>query len=212
MNKPRRNARSSFFYAAQAFLSLAATVFLPSAAQAGIDATYTGHDYVSVTSAVSVTELQAVRFGNFAVGSPGTSVSSLTMTDTGTRSVSNTGTTISLLNGGSGSDVGSQGPGIYEVTGAGATANVYVSFTDHTGAAISSSNPVVLTGPPGSGTFNVYGMNFNQSGTDANGAYIVTDSSGTAYIEVGATLYTVSGVSTYAPGTYRGTFDLVLSY
>lgn len=190
---------------------LAAAVLAAGQARAGMT-TYTGHDYVSVTSAITVSEADAIRFGNFAVATPGGADASIVMSDTGARTSTNgVSTTIALLNGGF-SDAGSQGPGLYNVSGAGAGATLYVSFTDHTGAAITSANPVVLTGPAGSGTFDVDTLTFNQSGSDVNGPYILADAGGNAAITVGATLHTVSGVSTYAPGTYRGTFDLVLSY
>ena len=203
MSKPAQNIRILFMCAA--FFGLRA-------AQAGIDATYTGHDSVSVTSALTVSEQHSVNFGNFTVGSPGDNGASIAMSDTGTRTVSNTlATTITLLNGGV-SDLGSQGPGFYQVAGATANTNLYGNFTDIGGTAISAANPVVLTGPVGSGTFDVDTMTFNQSGSDVNGPYITSDGSGSATIQVGATLHTVTGVSTYAPGQYRGTFELIVGY
>ncbi len=206
MNRPAQKIRILFASAALFAAALSAR-----AARATIS-TYTGHDYVSVVSTVSVSEQHPVQFGNFTVTSPGDNGASLTLTYAGARSTAQTGTTtITLVNGGV-SDLGAQSQGIYQVSGAVANATIYVTFTDHTGTAISSTNPVVLTGPVGSGTFNVDTMSFNSSGSDVNGPYILADASGNASIQVGATLHTVSGVSTYAPGTYRGTFDLIISY
>jgi hypothetical protein len=173
---------------------------------------YTGHDSVSISSAVSIGESQAVRFGNFAVTSPGGNDAYITLDIDGTRTAHNgASTSITLLNGGV-SDVGSQGPGYYHVAGAGSGTQLNVSFVDHTGAAITSGNPVVLTGPVGSDQFFVDSMTFNSDGTNGGGLYIAADGSGNATVRIGATLHTKSGATTYAPGTYRGTFEILVSY
>lgn len=193
------------------FLFLAVFLLCIPTAEAG-QSNYTGHDGVSVSSAVSISEISAIRFGNFSVASPGDANASITLDDNGKRTVHNGGTTkIILLNGGV-SDFGSQGPGFYHVMGAGADANLYVTFGDHTGVAISSGNPVVLTGPLGSNEFLVDTLTFNQSGSDGTGPYRTTDGSGNADIIVGATLHTQSGATTYAPGKYTGTFEVMISY
>jgi len=205
MNKERRIRELAFFLAFFSFIS---------AVQAGQD-NWTGHDGVSVSTAVTVTEEQAVRFGNFSVQSPGGDDAYIVLDDNGGRTSHNGASTqIMLLNGGV-SDMGSQGPGYYLVSHAGASTNLYVTFTDHTGATITScpaGNPIILYGPVGSGQFCVDSVTFNLTGTDGNGSYITTDGSGNATIRVGATLHTMSGVSTYAPGTYRGTFEVQISY
>jgi hypothetical protein len=198
--------RISFFLFPVFFFCLIAT------AQAGQDS-WLGHDGVSISSAVSITETSAIKFGNFTVTSPGDANASIVLDDHGNRTVYNGGTTtITLLNGGNSVDTGSQGPGCYHVAGASASANLYVTFTDHTGTAISSSNPVALTGPAGSNQFNVDTLTFNQSGSDGTGPYRTTDGSGDALILVGATLHTESGATTYAPGKYVGTFEVMISY
>jgi hypothetical protein len=173
---------------------------------------YTGHDSVSVSSAVSIAESQAVRFGNFAVTSPGGNDAYITLDIDGTRTAHNgASTTITLLNGGV-SDLGSQGPGYYRVQGAGSGTQLNIGFVDHTGAAITSGNPVILTGPVGSDEFHVDTMTFNSDGTNAGGLYIAADGSGNATVRIGATLHTKAGATTYAPGTYRGTFEILVSY
>lgn len=205
MNKGRALKRAASFFIFFFFIS---------AAHAGQD-NYTGHDGVSVSTAVTITEEQAVRFGNFSVQSPGGGDAYIVLDDNGGRtSFNGASTQITLLNGGA-SDAGAQGPGYYLVSHAGASTNLYVTFTDHAGATITScpsGNPILLYGPAGSGQFCVDALTFNLSGTDGTGSYVTTDAGGNATIRVGATLHTMSGVSTYAPGTYRGTFELQISY
>ncbi len=193
------------------FLSCAIFPFCITTAYAG-QSNYTGHDGVSVSSAISIRESQAVRFGNFSITSPGGGDAYIVLDINGTRTAYNgASTTITLLNGGT-SDLGSQGPGYYYVSSAGSGATLYVTFVDHTGAAINSGNPVVLTGPVGSDNFYVDTMAFNSSGSDGTGPYITADGAGNAAIRIGATLHTKAGATTYAPGTYRGTFEIMVSY
>jgi hypothetical protein len=192
-------------------LFFAAFLFCIPAAEAGQDS-WLGHDGVSIASAVSITETSPIKFGNFTVTSPGDVNASIVLDDNGNRTVHNGGTTtITLLNGGV-SDLGSQSPGSYHVMGASAGTNIYVTFTDHTGTAISSGNQIVLIGPVGSSNFLVDTLTFNQSGSDGTGPYRTTDGSGNANILVGATLHTQSGATTYAPGRYTGTFEVMISY
>ena len=204
--------RAAFFFASivSFFFSL-----LP-AARAGLDS-WTGHSGVSVSSAVTITEEAAVRFGNFSVSSPGGGDAYIVLAPDGTRtSFNGASTQIVLLYGSAGNPAtGAQGPGRYLVSQAGAATNLYVTFTDHTGAEITAcpaGNPVLLYGPSGSGQFCIDSLTFNQSGTDGTGDYITTDGSGNAAIRVGATLHTMSGVTTYAPGSYKGTFEIEISY
>jgi len=191
--------------------------FYASAAYATSQDNYTGHDGVSVSTAVTITELETVRFGNFSVLSAGGGDASIVLNHNGTRtSFNGASTQIVLLYGASQGGItntGSQGPGHYQVAHAGATTNLYVTFTDHTGTLITScpSGSIFLNGPVGSGQFCVDSFNFNLTGTDGTGPYITTDGSGNATIRVGATLHTMSGAS-YAPGTYRGTFEVQISY
>ena len=192
-------------------LFIALLSFYPAIAKAGQN-TYTGHDGVSVASAVSIAEVEAVRFGNFAVASPGGNDAYIVLDIDGTRTAHNgASTTISLLNGGA-SDQGAQSPGYYRITGSSAGASLYITFTDHAGTAISSGNPIVLTGPVGSGDFHVDSLNFNLSGTDGTGNYITADGGGNATVRVGATLHTKAGATSYAPGTYRGTYEIMVAY
>jgi hypothetical protein len=189
---------------------LLALDFTPLPAIAGLS-TYTGHSSFSVSSAVSIAESSAVRFGNFSVSNAGDNGASIVLDHDGSRTVHHTGATeILLLNGGA-SDMGSQGEGIYHISGAGSGATLYISFTDHAGATINSGNQATLIGPVGSGTFSVDNFTFNLDGTDGTGDYILANGSGDATLHVGATLHTNTG-ATYAPGTYRGTFEIMVSY
>ena len=206
IRRDRRNVKRILF-----FLFMLVISFGVPAVWAGQN-NYTGHDSISVSSAVSIIETSAVKFGNFAITSPGGNDAYIVLDDNGTRTVHNgASTTITLLNGGN-SDLGSQGPGFYQIRGAGAGATLYITFSDHTGAAISSTNPVVLTGPVGSNEFNVDTLTFNNSGSDGTGPYILANGSGNATVRVGATLHAAAGATTYAPGTYRGTFEIMVSY
>lgn len=198
------------------FLFLSFSCLCIPVAKAGQD-NWTGHDGVSVSSAVTITEEQAVRFGNFSVTSPGGGDASIVLDENGARtSFNGASTQITLLNGAAGNaGTGAQGPGYYLVSNAGASTNIYVSFTDHTGTVITTcpaGNPIYLYGPVGSGQFCVDSLVFNLDGTDGTGSYVTTDGSGNATIRVGATLHTMAGVTTYAPGTYRGTFEVQISY
>jgi hypothetical protein len=200
------------------FLCAAFSLLCMTAALAG-QSNWTGHDSVSVSSAVTITEVEAVRFGNFSVFSPGGGDAYIVLNHTGARTSTNGASTqIVLLYGASNGGItnaGSQGPGHYLVSHAGASTNMYVSFTDNTGttvAACPSGNSIYLNGPVGSGQFCVDAFTFNASGSDGGGSYITTDGSGNATVRVGATLHTVAGVTSYAPGTYRGTFEVQISY
>lgn len=193
------------------FFSFTIFVFCSLSARADF-VSYTGHDGVSVASAASIVEKAAIRFGNFSVSNPGGNDANIVLAVNGTRTRNNgASTTITLLNGGA-SDYGSQGQGFYDIIGAGNDANVYITFKDHTGAAITAGNPVVLTGPVGSDEFYVDSLTFNNDGTDGDGDYITMDGGGNATAHVGATLHTKAGATAYAPGTYRGTFEIMISY
>lgn len=200
------------------FLCALFSLLLITSALAG-QSNWTGHDSVSVSSAVTITEIEAVRFGNFSVMSPGGGDAYIVLNYNGSRTAFNGASTqIALLYGSANGGVastGSQGPGHYLVAHGGASTNMYVSFSDATGTAVAScpsGNSIYLNGPVGSGQFCVDSFTFNASGSDGGGSYVTTDGSGNAHIRVGATLHTVSGVSAYAAGTYRGTFEVQISY
>jgi len=194
--------------AKRALLLSLALLLSPAAAFAAISS-YTLHSGVSISSALSIAEVEAVRFGNFTVTSPGSNDAEIVLGIDGSRSASSGSTVISLLGGAS---PGSAGAGYYQITNAGAGAALYISFTDSTGAAITAGNPVFLTGPVGSGKFAVDSFIFNLDGSDVTGDYINAGGSGNATIRIGATLHTVTGVSTYAPGVYTGTFEILVAY
>lgn len=174
------------------------------------------HSSVSIASAVSMVEADAVSFGNFAVtGSLGGGDADLVLDVGGNRTVHSSGTdVITLLNGGYGGGLYSAArPGLYRITGAGTGSEIYISFVETIGSPIDSSNPVVLAGPTGSDTFNVDNFTFNVDGTDTSfGDFILADGAGKATLRVGATLHTKIGATRYAPGTYRGTFGIVANY
>lgn len=173
----------------------------------------TGHSLFSPAAAVKIIEAAPVRFGNFAVTTLGSGDAHITLSPAGVRSVTNGTDQIVLLSGSShgtpgGDDAGGEGPGLYNVSGAGASSHVYITFSDSAGG----SNPIVLRGPIGSDEFTVDDFTFNLDGTDGGGDYITTDGSGNATVAVGATLYTKAGATTYAEGTYRGMFNIIASY
>jgi len=114
-----------------------------------------GHISASVVGTLSVNEMRAISFGNFAVTTAGTGDATIVMNKFGVRTVADAGTDkVTLLygannggfNGGPGTsmDSGGQQPGHYTVSGAteGTTPNtqVYVSFQDGAG------NPVDIAG------------------------------------------------------------------
>jgi len=199
------------------YLFLVLFSFYTSAAQAGQN-NYTGHDSVSVSSAVTITEVEGIRFGNFSVtGSPVGSDASIVLSHHGSRtSYNGASTQITLLYGstqGGATNTGAQGPGHYQVAQAGASTNLYVTFNDLTGTPVAAcpSGTIFLNGPVGSGQFCVDSFTFNETGTDGTGPYVVTDGSGNATILVGATLHTMAGAS-YPPGKYTGTLEVEISY
>lgn len=206
-----RVVEKNFLPSLLACLPFLAFLFVPHAALAGLN-TYTGHGSFSVTSAVSVTESAPVRFGNFSVSDPGDNGARLVLGSDGARTVHKTGVTaITLLNGGY-ADAGAQGEGRYSITGAGNGATLYITFTDHAGADITPGNPIILRGPVGSDEFYVDNFTFNLDGTDGTGDFIIASGTGTAVVRVGATLHTKTGATTYAPGKYQGTFEIMVSY
>ncbi|MFH1157702.1 MAG: DUF4402 domain-containing protein [Pseudomonadota bacterium] len=201
------------------FLSFAVLVFCSPPALADVLATYPNlHAGVSIASAVSVTEEAAIRFGNFAVGNEGGGDADIVLDHDGIRTSHNgASTTITLLNGGMGGDPGSQGPGIYHISGAASGTWLYIYFVNHNMTTVDTPNPVVLTGPVGSDEFYVDGMTFDYDGFDddtviPDGHYIVADGTGKATVHVGATLHTKAGATSYAPGKYTGTFEILVGY
>jgi hypothetical protein len=137
--------------------------------------TTNGHISASVVTTLSINEMRAVSFGNFAVTCAGVGAcvggQSLVLDPSGVRAA-NVGAgadSFVLLNGGGpvlggrAHDSGSQSPGHYTVsTGAeGATTQVYISFADNAG------NIIDACSPGGGGGFNkggVYGGIYFTSG------------------------------------------------
>lgn len=170
---------------------------------------YAVHGLVSIASAISVTEAAPVRFGNITVTDPGDDGASVVLDLNGTRTAQRTAATqITPL----GLGGGAAGPGLYRIIGAADGQMLHVSFTDHAGMAISTGNPVILTGPPGANVFHADTFTFNSDGADGDGAYILADGDGAARVRVGATLRSVAGAAPYKPGAYRGTFQIMVSY
>lgn len=173
------------------------------------------HSNVTIASAVSIVEADAVQFGNFIVGGTiGGGDADIVLAPDSTR-VSHNGaaTTITLASGGLGNGpYSAAGAGIYHISGAGSGSYIYVQFVQSLGVPIDSSNPVTLTGPAGSDDFLVDSFTFNETGSDGSGDYIAADGTGDATLHVGATLHTKAGATSYAEGVYRGTFGIVASY
>ena len=185
-----------------------------------------GHVSASVASTLSINEVMPIRFGDFIV-TAGAGDGIAVLDTTGARTITaGAGAALTGYNGANGTtagiagpsalETGSQGPGVYALSGANNNSNVYISFADSTGNPIDisgdtnyPSNKVTLTN--GSDNFFVNAFTFNQSGADIYGHYITTTGS-TATIKVGATLKTDAASVTYADGKYIGTFYVMASY
>jgi hypothetical protein len=131
--------------------------------------TAVGHISASVVGTLSINEMRAVSFGNFAVKCAGASCagdSTIILDPEGVRSAVNGTDTITLLHGadatpGSGGGVGpssgavlsgSQSPGHYTVSGSqegnAASTQVYISFADSSGNVIDACSPNGNVGGP----------------------------------------------------------------
>lgn len=178
---------------------------------------YTLHTSVTVVNSLSITEDEPLKFGNFSVTSAGVGDATIVMDIYGSRTKIDGGSDkITLLRGVNNGavaadDAGSQSPATYALdNGMGASSIVFISFADSNGGAMGtcpSGNHVDLGTPPN--TFCVDNFVFNSD--SPGGDSITTDNTGKALIHVGATLHTVAG-ATYAPGTYRGTFNIMASH
>jgi hypothetical protein len=200
-----------------------------------------GHDSVSVASTLTINEMRAVSFGNVSVtcGMNCDGSAALALGLDGSRNASTTGGDSFILLSGVGG-AGAQSPGHYTVEGQneGGATQVYVSFADNgfNPVDISGDNyhpgaSATLMGPGGQ-TFTMDKFVINESGNDIYGHYIdnrgggSTPAPGTSNpfnharahdssavdVVVGATLHTVSGVASYPPGKYTGTFQIMVSY
>jgi hypothetical protein len=118
--------------------------------------TAVGHISASVVGTLSINEMRAISFGNFAVtcGAGCTGASTIQMDIFGTRAAASGGTeTITLLHGltpGAAIPSGSQSPGHYTVSAAdennAASTQVYISFADNAGNVIDACSPPNSTG------------------------------------------------------------------
>jgi hypothetical protein len=120
--------------------------------------TTNGHISASVVGTLSINEMRAVSFGNFAVtctATPCLGDATLALDPTGVRvSTPGVNDTIILLNGANATggapagDPGSQSPGHYTVSAAkeNGTTQVYVSFADNLGNIIDACSPHNSTG------------------------------------------------------------------
>ena len=193
-----------------------------------------GHISVSVGSTLSISETEPIRFGNIVLtGTLGTGDGRVVMTAAGVRTATAGTDALALLNGvtnGAGlgtDDAGSEGAGIYHISGANNASNIYITFAQpgSVNALIDANHPAnhaVLTNTTDNffvDTFTFAGFNGSATGTDAiYGKYVTTDGTGLADIAVGATLKSVTTVQNggaapvYADGAYRGTFNIMASY
>ncbi|MBU6476098.1 MAG: DUF4402 domain-containing protein [Alphaproteobacteria bacterium] len=198
-----------------------------------------GHISASVQGTLAVAEAGPMNFGNFAISCNPCSKGgdTIVLSDEGKRT--KTGSDITFMNGTSASpagiangtnyETGAQEPGFYTITQSDGIANVYVSFSDSTGAIIDSNHPnnvVTLTGPTGQ-TFTVNSFTFETDNTgaaagssgytqaaasthDSYGNYVPCTTGCT--LRVGATLSTSVTAAVYAPGQYTGTYYVMVSY
>jgi hypothetical protein len=121
-----------------------------------------GHISASVVGTLSINEMRAISFGNFAVTSVGGADSTIVLDPTGVRTVTNGTDTITLLNGtdnGAGNlgngETGSQSPGHYTVSASdeGAATQVYISFAQNDGTPIDACSPNGSLGGVYGGTY-----------------------------------------------------------
>jgi hypothetical protein len=150
----------------------------------------TGHASVSISNTLSINEMRAISFGNFAS-------TALLATDnvilgidgsrTATGFVPLNGTDGGAGGGGAGDplETGGQSPGHFTVTGGGAADAVYISFaqTDGTGIDMCDSNGDCDDYHNGSsvdlgGGFTVDHFTINETGSDVYGHYVATDAPG----------------------------------
>ncbi len=222
----------------KAVIALTVIILILNAAQANaVDEL--GHISASVIGALNITEVLAIKFGNFAISCTNgvcDAASSIVLSDQGMRTETSAGVdTIILLNGSGGSGVtngsnqetGSQTPGFYSINAGGegsGTQHIYVSFADANGNIIDINHPgnhVFLSGPVAN-AFTVDTFTFesdtgttgylqqNQSTADIYGNYVPLVN-GMATIRVGGTLHTAA-VAVPTPGQYTGTFNIMASY
>jgi len=161
-----------------------------------------GHISASVVGTLSINEMRAISFGNFAVVG-GAGDATIVLDPTGVRTATNGVDTIVLLNGADGGglpDIGSQSPGHYTVSTAqeGAATQVYISFAQNDGTPIDGCSPngsnggvyaggytgapgacdhyhpnsAVLLSGPVANAFSVDQFVFNESGSDVYGHYV----------------------------------------
>lgn len=117
-----------------------------------------GHISASVVGTLSINEMRAISFGNFAVTSAAGADSTIVLDPTGVRTVTNGTDTITLLNGIDGGglvDTGSQSPGHYTVSASdeGGDTQVYISFAQNDGTPIDACSPNGSTGGVYAGTY-----------------------------------------------------------
>ena len=239
--------RSAIASAAAGILALGATQ-----ANAIQDPSVLGHISLSVLGTLGVTEISAINFGNVSfTGLTGCAAGpcigdvTLTLSSQGNRSRAGANTDgmqllVGVANGandaigiadGGNYGTGGQAPGFYNITNGDGITNVYVSFSNNTGAIIDANHPnnyVSLDGPGQLDEFRV--RNFTWETDDAAGAgpsssgYTgtgndVTDIYGkytpcaaNCTIRVGADLQTVAAKPAPAKGKFTGTFYLMVSY
>ena len=225
-----------------------------SQAQAVQDPSVLGHISLSVLGTLGVTELSAINFGNIAFsGATGCAVGAcaggqiLTLSNEGNRTLGGAATDgITLLVGvqtgavdaagipdGASLGTGGQAPGFYQITNGDGVTNVYVSFSNNSGAIIDTNHPNNYVSLDGGTTGQVdefrvqnftwetdngAGLGASASGytavgtdvTDIYGKY--TPCAATCTIRVGADLHTVAAKPAPAKGKFTGTFYLMVSY
>jgi hypothetical protein len=219
------------------------------------DPSVLGHISVSVLGTLGVTEINAINFGNIAFDGTGACATTtcagdsvLTLSDKGNRNlVAGTDKMILLVGVANGANdangipdggnlgTGGQAPGFYNITNADGITNVYVSFSNNSGAIMDANHPnnyISLNGAGGSfggvlvDEFRV--QNFTWEMDTAGAGPSASGYTGTANtpdifgnfvacgnnctIRVGADLHTVATKPNPTFGQYRGTFYLMVSY
>ena len=195
-----------------------------------------GHISASVTGALNVAEISALKFGNYTSGG---SAGTLTLAADG--SLLHTGGVTPMfgadapaphgIGAGASQETGSQAPGFYSVTTEGTTTHVYVTFADNLGNIIDPvthpSNNVILNGPDGATPSTIFVDHFTFAVDDHTTGYVpaisgtnpTPDGSYGSYITVAANTATNFrvGAELHDPGSsvtgrYVGTYYVMVSY
>ena len=212
--------RTTILSTAVGLLALGAT---PARALEGT--AFLAHISASITSTLNITEVQAMKFGNFAVTAAAATLQldpdgKLTSSGAGIVPLYGNGSTQGLDGTHNAQETASQSPGFFTVA-ADVPGDVYITFADLNGNIIDSNHPsnnATLDGGAG----HLWVDSFTFAEDDHTTGYVGTASSADApygqkvavgasdVIRVGATLH--KDATAPAAGRYTGTYYIMISY